>query len=57
MTAAAQRRRSAVSYQGERLEIALNAAYVMDVLQVLECPTVELQLRDGNIADGAGAGR
>jgi DNA polymerase-3 subunit beta len=37
-----------VSYQGDSLEIALNAAYVMDVLQVLECPTVELQLRDAN---------
>ena len=37
-----------VSYQGDSLEIALNAAYVMDVLQVLECPTIELQLRDAN---------
>jgi DNA polymerase-3 subunit beta len=37
-----------VSYQGDNLEIALNAAYVMDVLQVLECQTVELQLRDAN---------
>ncbi len=37
-----------VVYQGEPLEIALNAGYVMDVLQVLECPTVELQLRDSN---------
>ena len=37
-----------VSYQGEAIEIALNAAYCMDVLQVLECPTVELQLRDSN---------
>jgi DNA polymerase III sliding clamp (beta) subunit (PCNA family) len=37
-----------VSYQGDSLEIALNAAYMMDVLQVLECPTIELQLRDAN---------
>jgi DNA polymerase-3 subunit beta len=37
-----------VSYQGDAIEIALNAAYCMDVLQVLECPTVELQLRDAN---------
>jgi DNA polymerase-3 subunit beta len=37
-----------VSYQGDSLEIALNAAYVMDVLQVLECPTIELQLRDAS---------
>jgi DNA polymerase-3 subunit beta len=37
-----------VSYQGEALEIALNAAYVIDVLQVLECPTIELQLKDSN---------
>ena len=32
----------------DAIEIALNAAYCMDVLQVLECPTVELQLRDAN---------
>jgi DNA polymerase-3 subunit beta len=37
-----------VNYQGESVEIALNAAYMMDVLQVLECPTIELQLRDSN---------
>jgi DNA polymerase-3 subunit beta len=37
-----------VSYQGDGIEIALNAGYVIDVLQVLECPTVELQLRDAN---------
>lgn len=37
-----------VSYQGEQLEIALNAQYVIDVLQALECPTVEIQLKDGN---------
>ncbi len=37
-----------VTYQGEGLEIALNAAYLIDVLQVLECETVELQLRDSN---------
>ena len=32
----------------DALEIALNAAYLIDVLQVLECDSVELQLRDGN---------
>jgi DNA polymerase-3 subunit beta len=37
-----------VSYQGEAIDIALNAAYVIDVLQVLNCDQVELQLRDGN---------
>jgi len=37
-----------VNYQGESLEIALNAAYLIDVLQVLECDLVELQLRDSN---------
>ncbi|MFV2071100.1 MAG: DNA polymerase III subunit beta [Thermoanaerobaculales bacterium] len=37
-----------VAYQGENLEITLNAAYLIDVLQVLECSTVELQLRDSN---------
>jgi DNA polymerase-3 subunit beta len=37
-----------VSYQGEALDIALNAGYVIDALQVLECPTVELQLKDSN---------
>jgi DNA polymerase-3 subunit beta len=37
-----------VSYQGEAIEIALNAGYVMDALQVLECPSIELQLRDSN---------
>jgi DNA polymerase-3 subunit beta len=37
-----------ISYQGDPIEIALNAAYVMDALQVLECPAVELQLRDSN---------
>lgn len=37
-----------VTYQGDGLEIALNAAYLIDVLQVLECDTVELQLRDSN---------
>ena len=37
-----------VAYQGDNLEITLNAVYLMDVLQVLECPTVELQLRDSN---------
>jgi DNA polymerase-3 subunit beta len=37
-----------VTYQGEGLEIALNASYLIDVLQVLECDMVELQLRDSN---------
>jgi DNA polymerase-3 subunit beta len=37
-----------VNYQGDGLEIALNAGYLMDVLQVLECDHVELQLRDSN---------
>ena len=37
-----------VAYQGDNVEIALNAAYLIDVLQVLECSTVELQLRDSN---------
>jgi DNA polymerase-3 subunit beta len=37
-----------VTYQGEGLEIALNAGYLIDALQVLECDQVELQLRDSN---------
>ena len=37
-----------VTYQGDGVEIALNASYLIDVLQVLECDTVELQLRDSN---------
>jgi DNA polymerase-3 subunit beta len=37
-----------VTYQGDGLEIALNAGYLIDVLQVLECDQVELQLRDSN---------
>ena len=37
-----------VSYQGQSMEISLNAAYMIDVLQVLDCEQVELQLRDGN---------
>lgn len=37
-----------VTFQGDGLEIALNAAYLIDVLQVLECAIVELQLRDSN---------
>jgi DNA polymerase-3 subunit beta len=37
-----------VSYQGDAVEIALNAQYVIDALQTLECPAVELQLKDGN---------
>jgi DNA polymerase-3 subunit beta len=36
----------AVNYQGEPMEVAVNAAYVMDALQVLECESVEFQLRD-----------
>ncbi|HHQ49428.1 MAG TPA: DNA polymerase III subunit beta, partial [Acidobacteria bacterium] len=35
-----------VAYQGESLEIALNAAYMMDFLKVLDCEQVELQLRN-----------
>jgi len=35
-----------VAYQGDSLDIALNAAYMMDVLKVLDCQQVELQLRD-----------
>ncbi len=38
----------AATYQGEIMEIALNAQYVMDVLQVLDGDTVDFQLRDGN---------
>jgi len=37
-----------ISYQGEMVEISLNAAYLIDVLQVLECDLVEIQLRDAN---------
>jgi DNA polymerase-3 subunit beta len=37
-----------VTYQGETIEIALNAAYVIDALQILECESVEIQLKDGN---------
>lgn len=37
-----------VTYQGDSLEIALNAQYMIEVLQTLECPLVELQLKDGN---------
>ncbi len=37
-----------VTHQGEALEIALNAQYLIDVLQVLQTEQVELQLRDGN---------
>jgi len=37
-----------VSYQGQSVEISLNAVYMTDVLQVLDCEQVELQLRDGN---------
>jgi len=35
-----------VAYQGESLDIALNAAYMMDVLKILDVEQVELQLRD-----------
>jgi DNA polymerase-3 subunit beta len=36
-----------ITYQGnESVAINLNAAYMIDMLQVLECPLVELQLRD-----------
>ncbi len=37
-----------VTYQGDGVEIALNASYLIDVLQALECESVELQLRDSN---------
>jgi DNA polymerase III subunit beta len=37
-----------LTYQGEVLEIALNAGYLIDALQVLQVATVELQLRDAN---------
>lgn len=37
-----------ITYQGESVEIALNASYLIDVLQVLGCEMVEIQLRDGN---------
>jgi len=37
-----------ITYQGENVEIALNAGYLIDVLQVLGNETVEIQLRDGN---------
>jgi DNA polymerase-3 subunit beta len=36
-----------VVYQGDTLEITLNAAYVIDLLQTLTCEMVEIQLRDG----------
>ena len=35
-----------ITYQGETVELTLNATYVMDVLQVLTCESVELQVRD-----------
>ena len=35
-----------VAYQGDTLEIALNAGYLMEMLQVLDCERVELQLKD-----------
>lgn len=37
-----------LSYQGDSIEIALNASYVLDVLQALDSHTVEIQLKDGN---------
>ncbi len=36
-----------ITYQGERMDIALNAQYVIDVLQVLDCDAVDCQLKDG----------
>jgi DNA polymerase-3 subunit beta len=36
-----------MTYQGETVEISLNAMYLTDVLSVLTCPSVELQLKDG----------
>lgn len=38
----------AATYQGDSMDIALNAQYVIDVLQVLDCEAVDLQLRDGS---------
>lgn len=37
-----------VSYQGEPIDVALNAGYLMDVLQALDVDVVELQMKDGN---------
>jgi DNA polymerase-3 subunit beta len=34
------------TYQGEAMDMALNASYVIEMLQVLDCDQVELQLRD-----------
>jgi DNA polymerase-3 subunit beta len=35
-----------LSYQGDPVEISLNAAYLIDLLQVLDCELIELQLKD-----------
>jgi DNA polymerase-3 subunit beta len=37
-----------VSYQGEPIDVALNAVYLMDVLQVLDAEFIEMQMKDGN---------
>ena len=37
-----------ITYQGESVDIALNAGYLIDVLQILESEMIEIQLRDGN---------
>ncbi len=37
-----------IIYTGESVEISLNAAYVIDALQVLECQQVDFQLKAGN---------
>jgi len=37
-----------ISYQGEPIDVALNAGYLMDVLQALDVDVVELQMKDGN---------
>lgn len=34
-----------VLYQGERIEVSLNAAYVVDFLQVLDVETIEFQMK------------
>lgn len=37
-----------VDYDGGAVEMAMNATYVMDVLNVLDCDEIEFQLRDGD---------
>ncbi len=38
----------AIDYQGDSIEMALNAMYVIDVLNVLDTEKVEIQLRDAS---------